>query len=357
MSDVADMTTPWRRQPAAVQAGLEQWARRVGGGADVADLRVPQSGMSNDTVLFSLDGEPVVARLAPAPGSPCPTFPTYDLEAERRVIDLVRRRTAVPAPEVVHHEPSDEWLGVPFIVIRAVEGVVPGDNPPYLLDPGGWFLQGTSEDWARLEAGSIALLPELHRVADGEDTAFLHLDTPGATPLDRLLADQRAYYEWAREGHMIPMLERALDVLSATVPTTNRSVLLWGDGRPGNIIYRDFEPVAALDWEMAGVGPPELDVAWMTFFHRFFASVADQFGLPPVPVMFDRAETAATYHRLGGVELDDLAWYEAFAGLRFGIIVARMTLRAVAFGAQAMPDDTDQLVLFTPLLDRLLAEI
>jgi len=142
MSDVADMTTPWRRQPAAVQAGLEQWARRVGGGADVADLRVPQSGMSNDTVLFSLDGEPVVARLAPAPGSPCPTFPTYDLEAERRVIDLVRRRTAVPAPEVVHHEPSDEWLGVPFIVVRAVEGLVPGDNPPYLLDPGGWFLQG-----------------------------------------------------------------------------------------------------------------------------------------------------------------------------------------------------------------------
>jgi hypothetical protein len=29
------------------------------------------------------------------------------------------------------------------MVVRAVEGVVPGDNPPYLMDPNGWFLQGS----------------------------------------------------------------------------------------------------------------------------------------------------------------------------------------------------------------------
>jgi len=26
-----------------------------------------------------------------------------------------------------------------------------------------------------------------------------------------------------------------------------------------------------LDWETAGVGPPEVDLAWSTFFQRFFA--------------------------------------------------------------------------------------
>ena len=55
--------------------------------------------------------------------------------------------------------------------------------------------------------------------------------------------------------------------------------------------------------------------------------------------MFDRDETAANYERLSGDRLDDLAWYEALSGLRFGIILARMSLRGdgnyVHFSLQA----------------------
>jgi aminoglycoside phosphotransferase (APT) family kinase protein len=141
------------------------------------------------------------------------------------------------------------------------------------------------------------------------------------------------------------------------MPANPTSVVNWGDGRPGNIIYRDFEPVAVLDWEMAGIGPPEADVAWTTFFHRFFAHMAQTWGLPPVPAMFDRAETAATYARLGGAPLDDLRWYEALAGLRFGIILVRMSLRSIAHGVHAEPADPDELVMFAPLLAQLLDEL
>jgi aminoglycoside phosphotransferase (APT) family kinase protein len=351
-------TTPWRRDPTQLADGLTRWARTTRGEhAVVAEVRTPESGMANDTVLFRLDGEPLVARLAPAPDSPYPTFPTFDLAVQARVIDLVRTRTSVPVPEVVHLETSDEWLGVPFMVVRAVEGQVPSDNPPYLMDPDGWYLRGTTDDWRRLETATIDVFVRLHEVDDDLDTAFLDVDAAGDTALARLLASHRDYYEWARDGHTIPILERAFEVLRATRPETDRSVLLWGDGRPGNIIYRDFEPVAALDWEMAGVGPPEADVAWTTFFQRFFAHVAEQWRLGAVPAMFDRAETAATYERLGGRPLDDLAWYEALAGLRFGIILARMSLRSIAHGIQELPADPDELVMFAPLLAELLDDI
>ena len=73
--------------------------------------------------------------------------------------------------------------------------------------------------------------------------------------------------------------------------------------------------------------------------------------------MFDRAETAATYERLGGETLDDLAWYEALAGLRFGIILARMSLRSIAYGMQSPPADPNDLMMFAPLLDELLADL
>ena len=37
-------------------------------------------------------------------------------------------------------------------------------------------------------------------------------------------------------------------------------MLSWGDSRIGNVMYRDFAPVAVLDWEMAPLGPRELDL-------------------------------------------------------------------------------------------------
>jgi aminoglycoside phosphotransferase (APT) family kinase protein len=353
-----ETTTPWRRDAAQLQADLARWARSGGGaGARVTDVRLPSSGMANDTVMFRLDGDGLVARLAPAPGSPYPTFPTYDLEFQEKVMDLVRSRTTVPVPDVVHLERSDAWLGAPFLVTRAIDGVVASDNPPYLMDPTGWFLQGTPEQWARFETSTVELLVRLHRIVDdGEATAFLHLDEPGATPLARQLAAHRGYYDWARDGHTIPLLERAFEVLTATLPSNDRAVLNWGDSRPGNIIYRDFDPVGALDWEMAGIGPPEVDLAWVTFFQRMWASMAEQFGLE-VPALFDRAATVATYERLSGDTLDDLAWYEALGGLRLGIILARMTLRSAAFGLQALPEDPDDLIMFKPLLERLLDDV
>lgn len=359
MADTQPVSTPWRRDSRLVESGLVAWARSLRGeGAAVTDVRAPDNGMANDTVLFRIDDEALVARLAPAPDSQYPTFPTFDLAFQRRVMDLVRARTSVPVPEVVHLEPSDAWLGSPFIVVRAVDGEVASDNPPYLLDPNSWFRRGTPDDWKRLEISTIEVFVHLHQIVDdGNGTAFLRVDAPGNTALARLLASHRDYYEWARDGHTIPILEHAFDVLTKTTPANDRSVLNWGDGRPGNIIYRDFEPAAVLDWEMAGVGPPEVDLAWTTFFQRFFAGMAEQFGLPPVPAMFDRAETAATYERLSGDALDDLAWYEALAGLRFGIILARMSLRGIAYGMQQLPADPDDLILFAPLLEQLLEDL
>ena len=54
----------------------------------------------------------------------------------------------------------------------------------------------------------------------------------------------------------------------------------WGDSRIGNILYRDFVPAAVLDWEMAGLGPRELDLAWLVYSHRVFQDIAGSMGLP-----------------------------------------------------------------------------
>jgi aminoglycoside phosphotransferase (APT) family kinase protein len=345
---------PWRRSIQEVAASLARWAAASDRGP-VTDVHSPASGMANETILFHLAGQPLVARLAPGPDSPFPTFPDYDLGYQQRVMQLVQARTALPVPRVVHLEASDEWLGAPFLLLEAVEGVVPGDNPPYVF--GGWLAEASEQERRRLEESSIQVLVELHKIEDDRTTEFLRRDGGGDTPLARELAFQRAYYEWANEGTAVPALEDAFEVLERTMPVSDYTCLNWGDSRIGNIIYRDFAPAAVLDWEMATVGPAEVDLGWMTFFHAFFQELAEQYGTPGIPELFVRERAVSTYESLAGRTLLDLAWFEALAALRFGIISVRTTLRSVAFGLQKAPDHPDDLVLHVPLLQRLLAEL
>lgn len=60
------------------------------------------------------------------------------------------------------------------------------------------------------------------------------------------------------------MFTRALDWLDAHLYIPDRVTLCWGDSRMSNVLYRsDYTPVAALDWEIAYLGDPAGDVAWM----------------------------------------------------------------------------------------------
>ena len=118
---------------------------------------------------------------------------------------------------------------------------------------------------------------------DSTTSAFLMRPEHGDTALDQQLGYQRWYYDWAREGATYPLIERTFEWLEANRPTDVRTVFNWGDSRIGNMLWQDFEPVAVLDWEMATVGPPEVDVAWMIFLHSFFQDLAARFEMPGTP--------------------------------------------------------------------------
>jgi aminoglycoside phosphotransferase (APT) family kinase protein len=351
------MPLPWRRDPAEFVVGLTNWAHATyGDDATLDNVATPATGMANETVLFRLNGEDLVGRVAPTPNSPFPTFPAFDLAFQRRCMQLVHDRTDVPVPEVVHLEESSAWLGAPFLVLRRVEGLVPSDNPPYVMD--GWVIEGTAEQQARLEQTSIATLVGLHQAELGRaDIDFLLADGPGATPLERQLGYQRNYYEWAHEGRRLSLVERAFEVLSTHMPNNARTTLNWGDSRIGNVIYSDFVPAAVLDWEMATVGPPEVDLGWMVFFHRVFQSIADRYGFAGLPDFLQRDASVKAYEEIAGFELDNLAWYEALAALRLAVISIRTSLRSAAYGLAEAPDDPNDSIIFAPLFEALLDEV
>jgi aminoglycoside phosphotransferase (APT) family kinase protein len=207
-----------------------------------------------------------------------------------------------------------------------------------------------------LQRSAVDILVRLHELnPDNVDLSFLARPAHGATAREQQLGYQRWYYEWARDGVAYPLIERTFAWLDAHAPPEGETVLNWGDARLGNMLFRDFEPVAVLDWEMATVGPREVDLAWMVFLHRFFQDLAQRFEMPGLPDFMDRDEIAAQYESATGHTPIALDWYEVFAALRFAIVSVRTSTRGIAYGQMEQPAEPDDLVMFRTLLERMLA--
>ena len=357
--DPDTMATPWRRDPSETAPALQRWVEHVlGPGAAVTDVGEPGNGMSSETALFAVthpDGrvERLVARLAPKPDV-YPVFRTYDLAMQQRCMNLVRERTAAPAPVCRWLESDPSWLGTPFLVMERIDGESPPDIPPYVF--GGWLMEATPAERETLTHSSVAVLAEVHSIHPGNaDLSFVSKETDGGAAMTAQLEDQRVYYEWARDGVTYPLIERTLDWLEEHRPADKPAVLNWGDSRIGNMLYRDFTPVAVLDWEMATVGPREVDVAWMVFLHRFFQDLAERFELPGIPGFMDATGVCATYEGLTGYRPADLHWYEVFGALRFAIVSVRTSTRGIAYGQMEAPADPDDLVMFRTLLEGMIS--
>ena len=245
-----------------LRAQLEDWLRRRLPGAVVSELVVPESnGMSSETVLFETTdtggGEPrrLVARIAPDPAAD-PVFPTYDMRRQFETMDLVRRLTDVPVPRALWLETGTAALGAPFFVMERVEGLVPPDVPPYTFGD-NWFFDAPTADQHRLECKAVEVLVRLHRVPSDGPASFLAGEGDRDSHLRRHVREQQAYYEWvAADGVASPLIERGFQWLEEHWPTPEADgVFSWGDARIGNMMFRSFEPVAVLDWEMASIGP------------------------------------------------------------------------------------------------------
>ena len=351
------------RDVGALRDRLGAWlSEQAGSPVEVGEVEVPASnGMSSETVLLDAvwDGSShrLVARLAPE-ASAVPVFPSYDLGKQAQVMTEARLGSDVPIPEVLWSEPTGAAVGTPFFVMRRVEGRVPPDVMPYNFD--SWVSQATPQQRAQLQSSSVSVLARLHAIdSPAERFAFLELDRPGDTAMRRQLADQAAYYEWARGGWSVPIIERTFRWLEDRFPDDEGdAVLCWGDARIGNLMFEPdgFEPVAVLDWEMAVLAPPEVDLAWFCYIHTFFEDLAQTFEVPGLPDFLRLDDVAATYEARSGRAPRHLDWYTVYAALRYAIVSVRTTKRGIHFGDQQLPDDLDDLVMHRAGLERLLGK-
>ncbi len=291
------------REPLLVIEPLLEFLDRNGLEAP-PDLEAVPIGDGHSNVTFALSTGVVLRR---PPRGPLPPS-AHDVLREARLLRALEP-TPVRAPKVLAVGEDTAVIGSPFYVMEMVPGHVVSDAMPPELD--------TEPERARVANDLIDVLVELHAV----DWLAVGLEGFGRPSgyLERQLRRFNGLWEHNRTRD-IPEVETVGAWLAAHLPESPRATIVHGDFRLGNTILAPDPPArvaAILDWEMATIGDPLADLAYLMMFWL----QADD----PSPGMFDlqsvtrlpgfptRAQMIARYEDRSGRSMSELSWYVTLA--------------------------------------------
>lgn len=315
---------------------LTAWLDAKGIGSGPVKLAALSGGTQNVMARISRTDREVVLRHPP------PHKRANSDETMRREALLLRalRDTGVPHPVLVADEPSLEPLGSSFYVMEPVDGFAPTLGLPASYANAAWKrAMGLS-----MVDGIAALACVDHRAVG------LGSFGRGEGWLERQVDRWRSHlasYEGTENypGPDIPGVDEVGRWLDAHRPETWTPGLIHGDFHFGNVMFRHDRPelAAIVDWELATIGDPLLDLgALLTTFPTGESgiSVIDTVGLPSRNELIDRyIERSAPSGRSVTPQL--ATWYQVLAGYRLGIILEGTNARA--FAGLAPRETGDQL--------------
>jgi aminoglycoside phosphotransferase (APT) family kinase protein len=222
---------------------------------------------------------------------------------------------------------DESVLGCDFYVMDKVEGTVLGKDLPQgvTLDP---------EQARALSDNALATLVELHEV----DVSAV----PDLAALDRGEGYVRRQVEsWIKRFHAaatddVPDFAEVIDWVTEHQPTDRPHALIHNDFRLDNLVLDTDDPtrvVGVLDWELATVGDPLMDLgaalAYWTQADDDATSLSLRLQPTHLPGMLTRAEIGERYCAARGLEVSDrdLTFYEAFGHFRLAGIAQQIYQR------------------------------
>jgi aminoglycoside phosphotransferase (APT) family kinase protein len=205
---------------------LRTWELNGGVSAQVTAIEIEQPVNRTEKMIVRQHGE-VDLKHNP-----------YIVADEFKLLQLLRS-VGLAVPEPYYLDQSGEIFSTPYLIIEYIEG-----GPEYApYDVTDFILQLNTH------------LSRIHQInCSNLDVSFLPQQEKIIA--ERLRARPINIGESGDERRIRDTLESVWPI-----PQRNPSVLLHGDFWPGNILWRDRQLVAVIDWEDAALGDPLADVA------------------------------------------------------------------------------------------------
>ena len=310
--------TPVREEDRFDVARMHQWLQPFIGVDVLPEVQQFRSGASNLTYLLQYPDRELVLRKPPA-GMKAAS--AHDMK--REFLIQSRLQPVYPlVPSMIALCDDQSVMGSDFYVMERVVGDIFRRDVPEGV---------TTGDVSVMADSLINGLVQLHAV----DASILAELNKGPGYVQRQVEGWSKRYRNALTDD-VPNGEKVMAWLEANRADDVASCVIHGDWRIDNVVFdlKQARIVGVLDWELATVGDPLMDLGSALAYWvdrddvpAFAALRRQPSHLPGMPT---RDEFVAKYLEKSGVQCDDFTFYEVFGLFRLAVIIQQIWARYVA---------------------------
>jgi aminoglycoside phosphotransferase (APT) family kinase protein len=273
----------------------------VEGGERITGIQTLSAGHSNETYL--LEGLDRILRMPPSEEG---LLPPYDMARQHAVLRAVKQHApAVPVPEVYELLTDPEVIGDEFFVMQRL----PGEAFEY-----------AAPDWlaARPETADALCRQWFDALIALHNMPVEHFPSGGRSVRD----EAQHWLDVAVDAEApLGLIAVLADLVTRPLASSGPVTPVHGDPKHGNCMWQAGRLTAVLDWEMAQVSEPMLDLGYILMFHdQGEASLANA-GFE-LPAWWSRARMVEAWEAGTGRKAVDIERYAILGQAKVAAIIA-----------------------------------
>jgi aminoglycoside phosphotransferase (APT) family kinase protein len=274
-------------------------------------------GYSNLTYLIKKGTAEFVLRKPPHGAN---IKSAHDMSREYKVLSLLKPvYDKIPAP-ICFYEDND-LLSAPFYLMERIKGLILRDKVPEGMSM-------TAQSFQQLSVNTVDSLAKLHQL-DINATGLIDLGKPEGYVQRQVEGWIKRYFD--AETDVIIAMNDTATWMQSNIPPAIPAAFIHNDYKYDNLVLdpNTLQIKALLDWEMATVGDPLMDLGTSL---GYWAEQGDHpalksFGLTGMKGNLNRQEIVERYADATGNKTDNIVFYYVFGCFKIAVIAQQIYAR------------------------------
>lgn len=288
---------------------------------DPATIQITQiaGGYSNLTFLVETPFGKFAMRRAPFGAN---ITKAHDMVREGQVLEALQKAGYKKAPKPIALYEDEDINGAPLLVMEWIEGFVLGNK----ISSG---ITLNAAEFHKLSENALDCLIELH-LLELNNSGLIRLGKPEGY-VERQVNGWSDRYQRAKTNEL-PEMEKVARWLHANIPKKENVGFIHNDFKYDNLVLDPLQRTeikAVLDWEMATVGDPLMDLGTSL---AYWSEAGDpdtlkMFNMTHLPGNLRRAEVIRYYDIRTPFDLSNMLFYYVFGLFKVGVIAQQIYQR------------------------------
>lgn len=246
----------------------------------------------------------------------------HDMVREYRILEALKKAGYAKIPDPILCCEDESVIGAPFFIMEKVDGLILRNRIPTGLDLGPAFFH-------QLSTNTLDGLLELHQL-EIQKSGLAKMGKPGGYVERQVIGWSERYFQ--SKTNELPEMEKTSRWLLENMPKVEFSGFIHNDYKYDNLVLEGPENPsikAVLDWEMATVGDPLMDLGTSLAYwaEPDDPDILKMFSLTRVPGNLTRQQAIQYYGSRSKLPIDNIVFYYAFGLFKVGVIAQQIFKR------------------------------